>query len=95
MAVSPRKVQDAVQPMNGFLVVQSKENECNSVIHIPLEPGIIETPSFATIVAAAKDVVGIKPGDVVILPKYKGSIIRIDNEDLLFIKAENILGKVT
>lgn len=94
MAVlSPRKIQDAVQPLNGYIAVQEKESDSKSVIYVPKTAK--EQPSLVEVVAAAKDVLLIKPGDVVIVPKYAGSIISIEGEEFLFIKAEDVLGKVT
>lgn len=90
--MSPRRVQDAVTPLNGYLAVRGKEPKSNSPIYIP--KSTTTAPSLAEVVAVAKDVLLIKAGDTVIVPKYAGSIVQVDGEDLLFIKATDILGKV-
>ncbi len=90
--LSPRAVQDAITPLNGYLAVKPKKVQSNSPIIVP---DSIKAPCIVEVVASAKDVSLIKPGDTVVIPLYSGSRIEISGEEFLFIKATDVLGKVT
>jgi chaperonin GroES len=51
-----------------------------------------EKPQRGTIEAAGPDVENVKVGDQVLFDKYSGTKIKIDNEDCLILKEEDILG---
>ena len=84
------KTATEIVPLNGYIAVRPKEIESNSPIVLPKSAK--EQPSLAVVVAAAEDAKGVSEGDTVIVPKYAGSTIKVDDEDLLFIKSEDLLG---
>jgi len=51
-----------------------------------------EKPQRGTIDAMGPDVENVKVGDQVLFDKYSGTKIKIDNEDCLILKEEDILG---
>ena len=51
-----------------------------------------EKPQRGTVQAAGKDVKNLKVGDQVLFDKYSGTKLRIDDEDCLILKEEDILG---
>ena len=51
-----------------------------------------EKPQRGTVEASGPDVKNVKNGDQVLFDKYSGTKIKIDNEDCLIIKEEDILG---
>ncbi len=51
-----------------------------------------EKPQRGTIEAAGQDVENVKVGDQVLFDKYSGTKIKIDNDDCLILKEEDILG---
>ncbi len=51
-----------------------------------------EKPQRGTVEATGKDVSTLKVGDQVLFDKYSGTKIKIENEDCLILKEEDILG---
>jgi chaperonin GroES len=51
-----------------------------------------EKPQRGTIEAAGADVENVKVGDQVLFDKYSGTKIKIENDDCLILKEEDILG---
>jgi len=51
-----------------------------------------EKPQRGTVEATGKDVNTLKVGDQVLFDKYSGTKIKIENEDCLILKEEDILG---
>jgi chaperonin GroES len=51
-----------------------------------------EKPQRGTLQAVGKKVQNVKVGDQVLFDKYSGSKLRIDDEDCLILKEEDILG---
>jgi len=54
-----------------------------------------EKPQRGKVEAIGKDVKEVKEGDIVLFDKYAGSKIKIDNDDFLIIKEEDILGVIS
>ena len=54
-----------------------------------------EKPQRGTVLAIGKKVENVKVGDQVLFDKYSGSKLRIDDEDCLILKEEDILGIFT
>ena len=54
-----------------------------------------EKPQRGTVQAVGKKVENVKVGDQVLFDKYSGSKLRIDDEECLILKEEDILGIFT
>ena len=54
-----------------------------------------EKPQRGKVEATGKDVKEIKAGDIVLFDKYSGSKIKIDDEEYLIIKEEEVLGIIS
>jgi chaperonin GroES len=54
-----------------------------------------EKPQRGTVQAIGKDVKNLKVGDQVLFDKYSGSKLKIDDEDCLILKEEDVLGVFT
>ncbi|MBI4400442.1 MAG: co-chaperone GroES [Nitrospirae bacterium] len=54
-----------------------------------------EKPQRGTVQAVGKDVKHLKVGDQVLFDKYSGSKLKIDDEDCLILKEEDVLGVFT
>jgi len=51
-----------------------------------------EKPQRGTVEGAGKDVESLKVGDQVLFDKYSGTKIKIENDDCLILREEDILG---
>ncbi len=51
-----------------------------------------EKPQRGTVQAIGKDVKNLKVGDQVLFDKYSGTKLRIDDEECLILKEEDVLG---
>jgi chaperonin GroES len=54
-----------------------------------------EKPQRGSVQAIGKDVKNVKVGDQILFDKYSGSKLKIDDEDCLILKEEDILGVFT
>lgn len=54
-----------------------------------------EKPQRGTVQAVGKDVKHLKVGDQILFDKYSGSKLRIDDDECLIIKEEDVLGIFT
>jgi chaperonin GroES len=54
-----------------------------------------EKPQRGSVQAVGKDVKNLKVGDQVLFDKYSGSKLRIDDEECLILKEEDVLGIFT
>lgn len=54
-----------------------------------------EKPQRGSVQAIGKDVKNLKVGDQVLFDKYSGSKLRIEDEDCLILKEEDVLGIFT
>jgi len=54
-----------------------------------------EKPQRGIVRAVGKDVKNLKVGDQILFDKYSGSKLRIDDEECLIIKEEDVLGIFT
>ena len=54
-----------------------------------------EKPQRGSVQAVGKDVKNLKVGDQVLFDKYSGTKLRVDEEDCLILKEEDVLGVFT
>lgn len=73
-----------------FLTYTEEMEKTTGGIYVP--DSAREKPQRGTIEATGKDVRNVKVGDQVLFDKYSGTKIKIDDEDCLILKEEDILG---
>ncbi len=82
-------------PLGDRLVLKQCEAEETTKSGIVLPGTSKEKPQEAVIVAVGKDVkADITEGDKVIYSKYAGNTVKMDDEELMIIKEEDILAVV-
>ena len=82
------------QPLGDRLfVTYTEEMERTSGIYVP--DSAKEKPQRGIVQAIGKKVENIKVGDQVLFDKYSGSKLRIEDEECLILKEEDILGIFT
>lgn len=83
-----------LQPLADRIVAKSVEAEAKSPSGIILPDSAKEKPQMGEVLAVGKEVKEIKPGDRILYTKYGPTEAKIDNEDLLLLKEEDVLAVV-
>lgn len=90
-----------IRPLHDRVVVKRMEEERTSAGGIVIPDSATEKPSKGEIVAVGNGKVNdngdvraleVKVGDQVLFGKYSGTEIKVDGEDVLIMKEEDILG---
>lgn len=81
-------------PLADRVVLKQLEAEEKTASGIILPDSAKEKPSEAEVVAVGKEVVEVKVGDKVLYSKYGPTEVKVDGEDLLVVKEEDILAVV-
>lgn len=80
-----------IQPLADRLVARPQEasQKTSSGIYLPSDAK--EKPQMATVEAVGKDVKEIKKGDVVIHSSFGGDKVKVDGQEYIILKAEDVL----
>ena len=90
-----------IRPLHDRIIVKRKEAETKTQSGIIIPDSAKEKPQEGEIVAAGKgkqndkgeyQALDVKVGDKVLFGKYAGTEIKIDSDDYLMMKEEDILG---
>lgn len=82
-------------PLGDRLVIKQVVAEETTKSGIVLPGQAKEKPQEATVLAVGKDVSDeIKEGDIVIYSKYAGNNVKLDEEEYIIVKEEDILAVV-
>lgn len=81
-------------PLADRIVLKQIEAEEKTASGIILPDSAKEKPSEGKVVAVGKDVKEVKAGDTVLYSKYGPTEVKVDGEDLLVVKEEDILAIV-
>jgi chaperonin GroES len=101
MATEVKEKKGGVSAAKGFqplgdrvFVTYTEEMERTSGgIYVP--DSAKEKPQRGAVRAIGKEVKNLKVGDQILFDKYSGSKLRIDDEDCLILKEEDVLGVFT
>ena len=99
MATETKEKKSAVaknfQPLGDrvFVTYTEEMERTSGGIYVPDTAN--EKPQRGTVQAIGKKVENVKIGDQVLFDKYSGSKLRIDDEECLILKEEDILGIFT
>lgn len=83
-----------IQPLADYVVAQAEEAATKTASGLYLPGGAQEKPKVAKVVAAGKDVKGLKAGDKIIYKSYSQTEIKLDGEEYLLVKEEDVLATV-
>ncbi len=93
-----------ISPLHDRVIIRRIEEERKSAGGIVIPDAAAEKPSRGEVVAVGKgkpldngDVraLGVKVGDKVLFGKYSGSEVKVDGQDLLVMREEDIIGIIT
>lgn len=83
-----------LHPLADRIVARSVEVESKSPSGIILPDSAKEKPQMAEVLAVGKEVKEVKSGDKILYSKYGPSEVKVDGEDLLLVKEEDVLAIV-
>lgn len=90
-----------LQPIGKRIVIKKVEAEKTTSSGIVLPQSAQEAPQYAEVVAISEDVTNdeevksvLEVGDKVIYSQYSGTEVKLDDEDFIVIKYEDILAVV-
>lgn len=82
-------------PLENYVVLTVEKEESKTASGIILTTENKDKPAFGKINAVGPKVEGLKVGDRVVYQTYSGTTVKLEGQDFLLIKAENILAKVS
>lgn len=92
-----------IRPLHDRVIVKRMEEERVSAGGIVIPDSATEKPMRGKIIAAGNGKIlengnvrpiAVKAGDAVLFGKYSGTEIKVDGEELLFMREEDILGVI-
>ena len=83
-----------ISPLADRIVLQQLDSEETTASGIILPDSAKEKPSEGKVVAIGKDVEEVAAGDTVLYSKYGPSEVKVDGNDYLIVKEEDILAIV-
>lgn len=83
-----------ITPMADNVVAQLEEASNQTASGLYLPDNATEKPKTAKVVAVGKRVTDIKVGDRIIYKSYSSTDIKVDGQEYLIVKAEDILATV-
>lgn len=83
-----------LQPLADRLVAKALEAETKSPAGILVPDSAKEKPVTAEVLAVGKDVKEVKAGDKILYSKYGPSEVKVDGQEVLLLKEEDVLAVV-
>ncbi len=92
-----------IRPLHDRVIVRRKEEERTTAGGIILPDAATEKPVLGEVIAAGKGKIlengevrplDVQVGDTVLFGKYSGNEVKVDGEDLLVMREEDIMGVV-
>lgn len=83
-----------LQPLADRIVAKSLEAEAKSASGILLPESAKEKPQMGEVLAVGKDVKEVKTGDHILYSKYGPNEVKVEGEELLLVKEEDVFAVV-
>lgn len=84
-----------LQPLADRLVAKPLEAQEKTTSGFYVPDSAKEKPQMAEVVAVGKEVKEIKVGDKVVYSQYKPDTVKVDTQELMIMKEEDVLAVVT
>lgn len=83
-----------VQPLADYVLAQAEEAETKTASGLYLPDKVAEKPQIAKVLAVGKDVKHVKIGERVVHKSYGSTDLKLNNENYLLIKEEDLLATI-
>ena len=83
-----------IQPLADYVVAQAEKAETKTASGFYLPDKAQEKPKTAKVVAVGKDAKQIKVGDRILYKSYSTTDVKVENEDYILVKEEDVLATV-
>lgn len=87
-------MSNPLQPLGDYVVAQAEEANTKTASGLYLPDNATEKPKTAKVVAVAKDVKQVKVGDRIVYKSYSTTEVKLDKEEYILVKEEDILATV-
>lgn len=83
-----------IQPLADRLVVEPLEasDKTESGFYLPQDAK--EKPQMAKVIEVGKDVKEVKKGDTIVYPKFGTTEVKVESDEYMILKEEDVLGVV-
>jgi chaperonin GroES len=85
------EIKMTLQPLADRLVATPLEAQEKTTSGFYVPDSAKEKPQLASVVAVGKEVKEIKVGDTIVYSQYKPDTIKLDNDELMIMKEEDVL----
>lgn len=83
-----------VQPLADYVVAQAEEAQTKTAAGLYLPEKSTEKPKTAKVVAVGKSAKYLKVGDRILYKTYSTTEVKVDGEDYILVKEEDVLATV-
>ena len=83
-----------IQPLADYVVAVGEEAQTKTASGLYLPGNAAEKPKVAKIVATGKDVKQVKTGDRILYKSYSPTEVKVEGDEYLLVKEEDILATI-
>ena len=83
-----------IQPLADYVVAQQEEAQSKTASGLYLPGNAQEKPKVAKVLAIGRDVKQVKVGDRIIYKSYSTTEVKLDTEEYILVKEEDLLATV-
>jgi chaperonin GroES len=83
-----------IQPLGEYVVAQQEEAETKTASGIFLPDSATEKPKIAKVIAVGKDATQVKVGDRIVYKTYSTTELKLNKDEYILVKEEDILATV-
>lgn len=83
-----------IQPLADYVVAQAEAAETKTASGLYLPEKATEKPKVAKVAAVGKDVKQIKVGDRILYKSYSTTDVKVESEEYILVKEEDVLATV-
>jgi chaperonin GroES len=83
-----------LQPLADYVVTQAEEAQNKTTSGLYLPDNATEKPKTAKVIAIGKEVKQVKVGDRIVYKSYSTTEVKVDKQDYILVKEEDILAVV-